>query len=140
MVQPLSRVQQFAIRGLQHSRPPCPSQLPGFVQTHVHGVSDAIQPSHPQSSPSRPALDLSQHQGLFQRVGSSYQLAKLLVDTDWNCSFSLCNLEFPRPGCLFSFIRGIKEMVEPVMFILSSIRMLSNESTFGLAAWIFSGQ
>ena len=92
------------------------------------------------SSPSRPALDLSQHQGLFQRVGSSYQLAKLLVDTSWNCSFSLCNLEFPRPGCLFSFIRGIKEMVEPVMFILSSIRMLSNESTFGLAAWIFSGQ
>ena len=37
-----------------------------FAQTHVHGVSDAIQPSHPVSSPSPPAFSLSQHQGLFQ--------------------------------------------------------------------------
>ena len=36
-----------------------------FTQTHVHRVSDAIQPSHPLSSPSPPALNLSQHQGLF---------------------------------------------------------------------------
>ena len=40
-------------------------QLPEFTQTHVHRVSDAIQPSHPLSSPSPPALNLSQHQGLF---------------------------------------------------------------------------
>ena len=40
--------------------------LPEFAQTHVHQVSDAIQPSHPLSSPSPPALRLSQHQGLFQ--------------------------------------------------------------------------
>ena len=40
--------------------------LPEFAQTHVHGVSDAIQPSHPLSSPSPSALSLSQHQGLFQ--------------------------------------------------------------------------
>ena len=40
--------------------------LPEFTQTHVHGVGDAIQPSHPLSSPSPPALNLSQHQGLFQ--------------------------------------------------------------------------
>ena len=41
-------------------------QLPELAQTHVHGVSDAIQPSHPLSSPSPPALNVSQHQGLFQ--------------------------------------------------------------------------
>ena len=51
--------------GLQHARPPCPSPTPGVTQTHVHQVSDAIQPSHPLS-PSPPAFNLSQHQGLFQ--------------------------------------------------------------------------
>ena len=45
--------------------------LPEFAQTHVHWVGDAIQPSHPLSSPSPPALSLSQHQGLFQWVSSS---------------------------------------------------------------------
>ena len=44
--------------------------LPELAQTHIHRVGDAIQPSHPLSSPSPPALNLSQHQGLFQRVGS----------------------------------------------------------------------
>ena len=48
-------------------------QLPELTQTHVHRVSDAIQPSHPLSSPSPPAFNLSQHQGLFQRVSSSPQ-------------------------------------------------------------------
>ena len=47
--------------------------LPEFVETHVHWVSDAIQPSHPLSLPSSLALNLSQHQGLFQWVSSSYQ-------------------------------------------------------------------
>ena len=45
--------------GLQHIRLPCPSQLPEFTQTHVHWVSDAIQPSHLLSSPSPPAFNLS---------------------------------------------------------------------------------
>ena len=52
--------------------------LPEFAQTHVHRVDDAIQPSHPLSSPSLPAFDLSQHQGLFQWVSSSHQVAKVL--------------------------------------------------------------
>ena len=52
--------------------------LPEFAQTHVHWVSDAIQPFHPLSPPSPPALNLSQHQGLFQWVGSSHQVAKVL--------------------------------------------------------------
>ena len=51
-------------------------QLPEFAQTHVHWVSDAIQPSHPLLSPSPPAFNLSQHQGLFKWVSSSHQVAK----------------------------------------------------------------
>ena len=47
----------------QHASPPCPSPTPGVTQTHVHWVGDVIQPSHPLSSPSPPALNLSQHQG-----------------------------------------------------------------------------
>ena len=63
---------------LQHTRPPCPSPTPEFTQTHVHWVSDAIQPSHPLSSPSPPAFNLSQHQGLFKCVNSLHQVAKVL--------------------------------------------------------------
>ena len=62
----------------QHARPPCPSPTPRSTQTHVHWVSDAIQPFHPLSSPSPPALNLSRHQGLFQWVSSSHQVAKVL--------------------------------------------------------------
>ena len=56
---------------------PVHHQLLEFTQTHVHRVSDAIQPSHPLSSPS-PALNLSQNQGLFQWVSSLHQVAKVL--------------------------------------------------------------
>ena len=49
---------------------PVHHQLPEFTQTHVHWVGDAIQPSHPLSSPSPPAFSLSHHQGLFQWVSS----------------------------------------------------------------------
>ena len=52
--------------------------LPECAQIHVHWVSDVIQASHPLSSPSPPALNLSQHQGLFQGVSSSHQVAKVL--------------------------------------------------------------
>ena len=53
-------------------------QLPEFTQTHVHPVGEAIQPFHPLSPPSPPTFNLSQHQGLFQRVSSSHQMAKEL--------------------------------------------------------------
>ena len=52
--------------------------LSDFVQTHVHWVNDASQPSHPLQPTSPLALNLSQHQGLFQRIGSSHQVAKVL--------------------------------------------------------------
>ena len=57
---------------------PVHHQLPEFTQTHVHQVSDAIQPSHPLSSPSPPAPNPSQHQSLFQWVNSSHEVAKVL--------------------------------------------------------------
>ena len=57
---------------------PVHHQLPEFTQTHVHWVGDAIQPYHPLSSSSPPALNLSQHQDLFQGVSSSHQVAKVL--------------------------------------------------------------
>ena len=57
---------------------PVHHQVLESTQTHVHWVNDAIQPSHPLSSPSSPALNLSQHQGFFQWVSSLHQVAKVL--------------------------------------------------------------
>ena len=57
---------------------PVHHQLPEFTQTHVHWVGDAIQPSHPLSSPSPPAPNPSQHQGFFKWVSSLHQVAKVL--------------------------------------------------------------
>jgi len=57
---------------------PVHHQLPEFTQTHVHRVGDDIQPSHPLSSPSPPAPNPSQHQGLFQWVNSSHEVTKVL--------------------------------------------------------------
>ena len=65
---------------MDHSTPGLPvhHQHPEFTQIHAHWVGDAIQPFHPLSSPSPPAFNLSQHQGLFQGVSSSHQVAKVL--------------------------------------------------------------
>ena len=57
---------------------PIHHHFPEFIQANVHWVSDAIQPSHHLSSPSPPAFNLSQHQGLFQWLSSSHQVAKVL--------------------------------------------------------------
>ena len=59
-------------------------QLQELAQTHVHRVSDAIQPSHPLLSSSPPAFNLSQHQGLFKGVSSLHQVASY-----WSFSFSI---------------------------------------------------
>ena len=79
---------------------PVHHQLPESTQTHVHRVDDAIQPSHPLSSPSPPALNLSQHQGLFQWVSSLHQVAKVLEfqlqhqgDANWT------TMEYPLYTC-----------------------------------------
>ena len=78
-VQSLSCVRLF-VTPLNCSTPGLPvhHQLLEFTQTHVHWVGDAIQLSHPLSSPSPPAFNLSQHQGLFKWVCSSHQVLKIL--------------------------------------------------------------
>ena len=60
-----------------------------FIQTHVHWVSDAIQPSHPVLPLSPTAFNLSQHQGLFKRVSSSHQVAKVLEFQSFQWVFRL---------------------------------------------------
>ena len=69
-----------SLRSMDCSMPGFPvlHHLPEFAQTHVHWVSDAIQPSHPLSSPSPPAFNRSHHQGLFWWVGSLHQVTKIL--------------------------------------------------------------
>ena len=67
---------------------PTHQYLPKLAQTHVHWVCDAIQPSHPLSSPSPPAFNLSQHQGLFKSVSSLHQVARYW---GFNLSISLSN-------------------------------------------------
>ena len=82
---------------------PVHQQLPEFTQTHVHWVSDAIQPSsHPLSSPSPPAPNPSQHHSLFQWVNSSHEVAKVL-------QFHLQHQSFqwtPRTGLLYNGLVG----------------------------------
>ena len=83
-VQLLSHVWPRETPWMQYDRLPCPSPTPRAYTNSVHRVSDAIQPSHPLSGPSPPAFILSQIQGLFQGVSSSYQVAK-----DWSFNFSI---------------------------------------------------
>ena len=75
-----SSVQSLSCDPMNLSTPGLPihHQLPESTKTHVHWVDDAIQPSHPLSSTFPPALNLSQHQDLFQWVSSSHQVAKVL--------------------------------------------------------------
>ena len=75
---------------------PVHHQLPAFTQTHGHRISDAIQPSHPLSSPSPPAPYPSQYQGLFQCVNSSHKVAKVLEFQQQHQSFQWT----PRTGPL----------------------------------------
>ena len=77
-VQSLNRVQLCDPMNRSTPGLPVHHQLPEFTQTRVHQVSDAIQPSHPLSSPSPPAPNPSQHQSLFQWVNSSHAVAKVL--------------------------------------------------------------
>ena len=77
-------------------------QLPELSQTHVHRVGDAIQPSHPLSSPSPPALNLSQHQGLFRWVCSSHQVAKILEFQLQHESFLWIQIDFLQDWLVWS--------------------------------------
>ena len=77
-VQSLSRVQLYDPMDCSMLGLPVHHQLLELTQTYVHWVDDAIQPSHSLSAPSPPTFNLPQHQGLFQWVSSSHQVAKVL--------------------------------------------------------------
>ena len=77
-VQSLSHVQLCNPMDCSMPGLPVHHQLLEFTQTHVHRVSDAIEPSHPLSATSLPAFHLFQYQGLFKWVSSSHQMAKVL--------------------------------------------------------------
>ena len=101
-------------------------QLPEFTQIHVHRVSDAIQPSHPLSSPSPPAPNPSQHQSLFQWVNSSHEVAKVLRLVYW-LSFpgSLEGVPALQHFCLIlldslSWHLTLPDSVSPACHLLSS--------------------
>jgi len=68
-----------------HGLPVVHHQFPEFTQTHVHWVSDDIQPSHPLSSPSPPALNLSQHQGVFSKESALH----IRWPKYWSFSFNI---------------------------------------------------
>ena len=74
----LSRVQLCNPANRSTPGLPVHHRLSEFTQTHVHWMGDAIQPSHPLTSPSPPAFNVSQHQGLFKWVTSSHEVAKVL--------------------------------------------------------------
>ena len=88
---------------------PIHHQLLEFTQIHVHWVCDAIQPSHPLLSPSPPAFNLSQHQGLFKCVNSSHQVAKVSEFQLQHQSFLLRSFNGPEPGGLESTDKKVKE-------------------------------
>ena len=74
---------------------PVHHQLPEFTQTHVHRVSDAIQPCHPLSSPSPPAPNPSQHQSLFQWVSSLHEVANV------RSTICACYAIFSKSGTIY---------------------------------------
>ena len=125
---------------------PVHHQLPESTQTHVHWVGDAIQPSHPLSSPTPPALNLSQHQGLFQWVISSHSVQCSSVQlfsrvqlfaTPWitahQASLSITNSwSSPKLMSIESVMPSNHLILRCPLFLLPSIfpciRVFSNES------------
>ena len=87
---------------------PVHDKLPEFTQTHAHRVGDAIQPSHPLSSPSPPVPNPCQHQGLFQWVNSSHEVAKVVeFQLQHECLVHCKNM------WLLCLIAGILRMLPP---------------------------
>ena len=100
--------------GLQHPRLPCPSPSPELSQTHIHWGSDAVQPFHPLSSFS-PTFNLPQHQGLFQWISSSYQVAKVLECQLQHQSFQwIFRIDFLWDWLVWSLCgpRGLKSLLQ----------------------------
>ena len=111
---------------------PVHHQLPEFTQTHVHRVGDAIQTSHPLSSPSPPAPNPSRHQGLFQSVNSSHEVAKY-----W--SFSLISPSNEHPG-LVSFRMDWLDLLEVQGTLKSLLQHHTSKASILLRSAFFTVQ
>ena len=116
---------------------PVHHHLPEFTQTQVHQVSDAIQPSHPLSSPSPPAPNPSQHQSLFQWVNSSHEVAKVL-----EFQFQYQSLQWtPRTNLLQNGLVGSpcsprdSQESSPTPQFKSINSQLSSQSNFHIHTW-----
>ena len=134
---------------------PVHHQLPELAQTQVHQVSDAIQPSHPLSSPSLPAFNLSQHQGLFLRVGSSHHGAKVLelqpqqqsfqwtVRTDFLQDWliwSPCSPRDSQESSPTSQFKSISSSVLSFLYVSTFTSIHDYWKTIALTRWNFVGK
>ena len=137
---------------MQHTRLPCPSPIPWVAQTQVHWVGDAIQPSHPLSSPFPPAFNLSQHQGLLQWVSSLHQAAKVFElqhqsfqwIQDW-FSLGLTGLiSLPSKGLsrVFSNISSKASVLRHSAFFIVQLSHphMTTGKTLVLTRWTFVGK
>ena len=127
----------FSVSVMSNSLPPHGLQMPGFlvlhcllefIQTHVHWVNDASQPSHPLQPTSPLALNLSQHQGLFQRIGSSHQVAKV-----FGASASASVLPMNILGCLPLGFTGLISLLSKGLSRIFSSTTVQKHRFFG--AW-----
>ena len=125
-------------------------QLPEFTQTHLHWVSDAIQPSHPQSSPSPPTFNLSLHQGLFQSVSSSWHVAKVL---EFQLQHPMNTQDWSPIGCsgwIFLQSEGLSKVLsnttvqkhqffgtQPSFIVQLSHPYMTTEKAITLTRWTF---
>ena len=125
-VQSLSRVRLSVTHESQQARPPCPSPTLGVYSTHAHWVGNAIHPSHPLSSPSPPAPNPSQHQGLFQWVNSLQPPGLQHTFLSFTISQNLLKLMSFESMMLSNHLI----LCHPILFlpsILPTIRVFSNE-------------
>ena len=130
-------------------------QLPELTQTHVHQISDAIQPSYPLSSPSPPAFNLSQHQGLFQWVSSSHQVAKGLEFQLQHQSFqwtpradllqnglvgSPCSPRDSQEPCPTPQFKSMNSSALSFLYSLTLTSYMTRGKTITLTGWTFVGK
>ena len=110
---------------------PVHHQLPELTQTHVHQVSDAIKPLHPLPSPSPPAFNLSQHQGLFKLVTSLHQVAKVLEFQLQHQSFQwLFRTDFLQDDCLdLLAVQGtLKSLLHGISLVVQWLRLRTHNA------------
>ena len=133
---------------------PVHHQLPEFTQTHVHWVGDAIQPSHPLSFPSPPALNLSQHQGLFNESALQIRWPKYGISTsasvlpmkpqDWSPLGWTSWIFLQSKGLSRAFLtpqfKSINSSVLSFLYSPTLTSYMTTGKTIALTRWTFVGK